>query len=153
MVSHHIVDENQLDVMNWHWHYSIQFCYVKKGSVLFQINHDKILINENEGLFINSKQLHRTYNEIHHQGEYLCFDLHPTLLYAYSGSLINNQYIKPYVKNNKVDYCVLKRDVSWQEEILCLLEVIYSLYLKENQELEIHIDFQMIWLKMYKNFF
>lgn len=42
----------------WHWHSQVEFLYVEKGEITCCINTSSIVLRENEGIFINSKESH-----------------------------------------------------------------------------------------------
>ena len=44
--------------MSVHWHSDVEFIYIKKGFVSYQLNDRIIRLNEGEGIFVNSRQLH-----------------------------------------------------------------------------------------------
>jgi AraC family transcriptional regulator, melibiose operon regulatory protein len=50
-----------------HWHEEFQFVFVVKGEAVFQINQEDMIIQEGEGLFINSGCLHMA-EEKNHSG-------------------------------------------------------------------------------------
>ena len=48
------ISKNVLGFIDWHWHDELQLCLVAKGQVEFQVNEDKIVLNEGEGIFFSS---------------------------------------------------------------------------------------------------
>ncbi len=144
---------NILNFTEWHWHEALQFCLVKHGEVWFHINQHKILLKAGDGIFINSKQLHKTENTQKIESYYICFDVHPNFISSFSGSIINTHYILPIIQNNSIDYCLLKPKDAWQTQILHHLEEIYALYQEKESELAIHILFLEIWQLLFKHHF
>lgn len=145
------VHENILHFTSWHWHDSLQFCIVKKGTVIFQVNQDQIILHEGDGLFINAGALHKTENYQNTESYYVCYDIHPNLILSYSGSMINTKYILPYIKNQNIDYYILTKNEIWRNEIIIYLDEIYLLYHKKQNELDIHILFLKIWSLLYEH--
>lgn len=144
---------NVLNFTEWHWHDSLQFCLVKQGAVLFHIDQHKVLLKAGEGLFINSKQLHKTENIQKIKSYYICFDVHPDFISSFSGSIINTRFIYPIIQNDTIDYCLLTSQTQWQKYILLYLEEIYNLYQSKESQLAIHILFLQIWQLLYEHHF
>lgn len=52
------INQNINGYIPLHWHDEIQFVLILKGIAVFQINEEKIVVQEGDGLFINSGCLH-----------------------------------------------------------------------------------------------
>lgn len=48
--------------IEWHWHTELEFVYVESGTVTFWIGEKQFILSEGNGVFINSKILHRFYS-------------------------------------------------------------------------------------------
>ena len=46
------------DELTIHWHDEVEFIYVIKGSVKYQLNGKMVLMREGEGIFVNARQIH-----------------------------------------------------------------------------------------------
>ncbi|MGX4600014.1 AraC family transcriptional regulator [Faecalimicrobium sp. JNUCC 81] len=147
------INKNVLGFIDWHWHEELQFCIVTKGTVSFNIEGDIVILSEGEGLFINSQQLHSAKNYKDIDSSFICFDFHPNLIYGFTGSIINIKYVRPYVGNSMVKYCILKSDTKWKSDILKDLLEIHKEYTKKNSgfELQILISLLNIWNSLIKN--
>lgn len=63
-----------------HWHDEIQFVLIVKGEAIFQINEEKLVVREGDGLFINSGCLHMA-EEMNQSGcIYICLNIAPQFL-------------------------------------------------------------------------
>lgn len=149
------INKNILGFVDWHWHEELQFCIVTKGSVNFNVEGETIVLSQGEGLFINSQQLHRA--KIHEDSDssYICFDFHPNLIYGFAGNIINIKYIRPYLDNSMIKYCIFNNDTKWKANILKELMEIYKEYNEENIgfELKILMLLLSIWKNMVENYF
>lgn len=47
-----------LDDISIHWHDEVEFIYVIKGSIRYQLQDKIVQIKAGEGIFVNSRQLH-----------------------------------------------------------------------------------------------
>ncbi|GAA0696530.1 AraC family transcriptional regulator [Paraclostridium ghonii] len=148
------INKNILGFIDWHWHEELQFCIVTKGTVSFNIEGDTVILSQGEGLFINSEQLHNAKNYKDIDSSYICFDFHPKLIYGFVGSVINIKYIRPYVGNSMIRYCILKNDSEWKSDILKDLLIIHKEYTEKNVgfELQILALLLRIWDSMAKNY-
>ncbi len=48
--------------IEWHWHTELEFVYIESGTVTFWIGEKQFILAEGNGVFINSKILHRFYS-------------------------------------------------------------------------------------------
>ena len=149
------INKNVLGFVDWHWHEELQFCIVIKGIVNFNVEGETIILSQGEGLFINSQQLHSAKNHEDIESSYICFDFHPSLIYGFAGNIINIKYIRPYLDNPMIKYCVFDNKTDWKSSVLKELEEIYNEYNEENIgfELKILMLLLSIWNKMVKNYF
>ena len=48
--------------IEWHWHTELEFIYIESGTVTLWIGEDQFHLTEGNGVFINTKVLHRLYS-------------------------------------------------------------------------------------------
>ena len=48
--------------IEWHWHTELEFIYIESGTVTLWIGEDQFNLTEGNGIFINTKVLHRLYS-------------------------------------------------------------------------------------------
>lgn len=78
--------------IEWHWHTELEFVYVESGTVTFWIGEKQFILSEGNGVFINSKILHRFYSpDAAIIPNFLCM---PYFIAA-ENSLIYSKYIRP----------------------------------------------------------
>lgn len=133
-----------------HWHEEIQFVYVLKGIVRFQVNDQEILVEEGEGLFINSECLHGAKDELNSNATYICLNVHPTFLMVPE---LFSAYVIPYIQATNLDHMKIEHAVAWGREACGHIVTIYELLLKENEFYEIHISKHLtsLWLLLISN--
>lgn len=147
------VSESTLNYYDWHWHNTIQFCLMTEESVTFHVNQKKYELQEGHALFINSKQLHRTYNEHGTRNAYLCFDFDPALISGYPGAGITSRFVTPYIQLNSLDSYLIQGELPWEKEILKHLNSIQKIYTSEDSEYRIWVLLHAIWSLLYYNLF
>ena len=131
--------------IDWHWHTEIEFVYVEKGTVTFSVGENEFELAEGNGLFINSKVLHRFYSA--DEGIIPNFVFLPSLI-AEEESLLYKKYVQPII-NSGVAYEVLSKDISWQLLILEKIREIISVQ-KGNELLTVSL-LQQMWNILYEN--
>ena len=105
--------------VNWHWHEDVQFFLVLQGTVDFTVSRTHHRLRAGDGLFVNSGVLHTA---VGGSGcRYVCFDIGSVFLTLFAGSVLETQYVTPYLgkvfyegrtftpEGRGVDAVVLKR--------------------------------------------
>lgn len=65
-----------------HWHDDLEFILILDGTMVYNVNGEKIPLQTGEGLFVNSRCLHYGYSGAHTECYFLCLLLSPALLSA-----------------------------------------------------------------------
>ena len=63
-----------------HWHDDIELITVLQGEMEYNVNGEIITIQQDEGIFINSRQLHYGFSKTKEECEFLCILIHPIML-------------------------------------------------------------------------
>lgn len=85
-----------------HWHEDMEFLYIIKGELDYEVNGKKILLQKSDALFVNSRQMHHGTS---HQGqdcEYACVLFHPKLFSA--NKFLYHHYFAPIVECFSLEY-------------------------------------------------
>ena len=127
-VYHQVLSKNVLGFINWHWHDEIQFCCVTEGAVAFYVNEQEYFLREGDGIFVNSGYLHMSRPVGGPDSTYLCLDVNARLLASYPGSVFDQVYVTPYLKDPAMAHVLLTSEVSWQQKILSHITKIYQLH-------------------------
>lgn len=134
--------------IEWHWHTEFEFVYVETGTVYFGISDKQFALSEGQGVFINSKILHRYFS----QGNAIVpnFVLMPYFIAA-QDSLIYQKYVLP-IMASPMDYQILSSDIPWQAEVLSLMrEMMAAQENASDVELVNSYLIQKIWHILYQN--
>lgn len=134
--------------MTVHWHSDVEFVYVEKGSVFFQLNDRTFRMKEGEGIFVNARQLHMITAGDEDCLLY-CVIFHPRLLC--SSKHIEEKFIYPVISNASAPYVLLHENVPWEREVLTRLRLLYELSLREDCELEMMKKVFDIWALLSDN--
>lgn len=134
--------------IEWHWHTEFEFVYVETGTVYFGISEKQFALSEGQGVFINSKILHRYFS----QGNAIVpnFVLMPYFIAA-QDSLIYQKYVLP-IMASPMDYQIFSQDIPWQAEVLSLMREMMAAKEKASDvELVNSYLIQKIWHILYQN--
>lgn len=134
--------------IEWHWHTEFEFVYVETGTVYFGISEKQFALSEGQGVFINSKILHRYFSQ--EKAIVPNFVLMPVFL-APQDSLIYQKYVLP-IMSSPMDYQIFSSDIPWQAEVLSLMHEITAAQEKTcDVELVSSYLIQKIWHILYQN--
>ncbi len=134
--------------IEWHWHTEFEFVYVETGTVYFGISDKQFALSEGQGVFINSKILHRYFS----QGKAIVpnFVLMPYFIAA-QDSLIYQKYVLP-IMASPMDYQIFSQDIPWQAQALSLMREMMAAQEKASDvELVNSYLIQKIWHILYQN--
>lgn len=134
--------------IEWHWHTEFELVYVETGTVYFGISDKQFALSEGQGVFINSKILHRYFS----QGKAIVpnFVLMPVFIAA-QDSLIYQKYVLP-IMASPMDYQIFSQDIPWQAEVLSLMREMMAAQEKASDvELVNSYLIQKIWHILYQN--
>ena len=134
--------------IEWHWHREFEFLYVESGQVTCGVGEEQILLTEGEGIFINSKILHRFYASS--DGIIPNFVCMPEFI-APENSLIYKKYILPVISSN-ISFQCFQAAESWQARIIQIMMKIMEIQENEKiSELATLALMQDLWLTFYEN--
>lgn len=134
--------------IEWHWHTEFEFVYNESGTVSASVGENQISLSEGDGIFINTKVLHRFYSTDNAViPNFLCL---PEFI-ACQNSLIYDKYVLPMM-TSKLNFQVFTDKTAWQAEILFIMKEIITLQ-KNNSECELITAalVQKLWSILYEN--
>ncbi len=131
-----------------HWHSDLELLAVLKGDMNYYINGEIITIGQGDGVFINSKQLHRGFSKTKDECEFICVLVHPLLLCVTQA--MEQKYVLPLLKDENIPYVKLSADVQWKKEVLGLILDMYHERESETAPLTLAASFLKIWSLIYE---
>lgn len=152
-IYHSRMSKNVLGHTPWHWHSEIQFCLVTAGSLLFFVNGKQIPLEVGEGVFINSGYLHMARPAPGADAAYICLDADPRLLGSFPGSLVERDYVQPFLADPAMADRALRPAVPWQKQVLEQLAQGYELFerMAFGDELRLAALLAQMWLALLEN--
>ena len=123
----------------WHWHDEMELLVLTSGSVRFKTLSDEFIIKKGEGLFFNSGVLHAAWE--HDSKEILFHSIvfHPRLIGGYEGSIFWEKYVNPLLADPSLKALHFTKNISWQKEILRLIEDSWQAGYYEKEEYELTV--------------
>ena len=152
-VNYHALSDFEGSRYPYHWHPEIEFGIILSGTMLCHAHGRKYTLSAGDAIFCNSNCLHSGYLASEDDCHYVALTFHPRLIYGYSNSCIETQYVTPILNNPKLQALPLRSDNGWQQKILTALQEICRLYDRKNECYEFRIRnlLNEIWLLIYEN--
>lgn len=146
------INQNINGYIPLHWHDEIQFVLILKGIAVFQINEEKIEVQEGDGLFINSGCLHMAEEKDHSGCTYICLNVSPHFVLAQE---LYSSYVQPYILSTNLSHLFLGGNQHWANNILQAVKKINQLVQQKTSLYEIDITMQLtlIWKNLVINGF
>ncbi len=126
-VYHSVMSRNILGYTRLHWHRELQFCLVTTGTIRFSVKDAQFLLQEGEGIFINSGLLHMARPVGNPDSSYICLDILPRLLSGFSGSVMEQRYVLPLLADSDFACLKLCPEAAWERELLGRIREIHAL--------------------------
>lgn len=130
-----------------HWHDEIEFIAVLSGEMQYSVNGEIVTITKDEGIFVNTRQLHFGFSAEKRECDFICILLHPLLLcatYAYE-----RDFVLPVLYNRSAAHRKLSPDIAWQKAILENIKAMYFAKGEQSAVLKIQNLFSGIWIQLY----
>lgn len=140
-----LFDFNRIE---WHWHTELEFVYIKSGTVTFWIGEKQFTLSEGNGVFINSKILHRFYSP---NGAVIPNFVCMPFFIAPQDSFIYHKYILPVISSSTA-FQIFYANILWQAKALLIMQQIIAVQDQtSSSELATSSLLQMLWLEIYEN--
>lgn len=163
--SHAYLSDYPNGIVPAHWHKELECIVVLSGSIRYHINNHTYLLNEGDGIIVNTNRLHlcspATTKDIEHfdhfsidetnDAHYAVLLLHPdTLRFNHK---MEEKYINPLLFDSNSDVFHLSSHIPWQKEATSIiLDIFYAVMDKICCfELLAQSKFFYLWTLLYQN--
>ncbi|MFJ8258404.1 helix-turn-helix domain-containing protein [Peribacillus asahii] len=135
-----------------HWHEEIQFVLIVKGAATFQINEEKLVVREGNGLFINSGCLHMAKENNQSGCVYICLNVSPHFVLPQE---LYTTYVYPYIQATNLPYLYVDANERWGKNILEAIVNINQWIQQKSPyyEIDITVQLTLIWQNLIINGF
>lgn len=128
-----------LHPLPWHWHDEIELLILTKGTVRFKTLSSEFILKEGDGLFFNSGVLHAAWDNDENEMVIHSIVFHPRLIGGYEGSIYWDKYLNPLLTDPSLKSIHFSKNISWQKEILNLIEESWQAGFYEKKEYEFNV--------------
>lgn len=129
-----------------HVHSDFEISMVLKGTVRFMIGKKSILINQGNGIFINTNQLHSVV-PVDSDSSVMTIRFSDKFVVPSTSPAMFNSCISPVINHDSLKYLLISKENPWHYNMLEYMERIKELYSKkeDTMALAIHIYLCSIW--------
>lgn len=107
-----------------HWHPDLEFILVLDGEMEYFVNGEIVLIEQGNGIFVNSKRMHYGFSTKKLDCTFIVVVIHPSLLGE--NTHVGKVYWDEKFGSNTEDYIMITPQSTWGKEILHSLHRIYE---------------------------
>jgi AraC-like DNA-binding protein/mannose-6-phosphate isomerase-like protein (cupin superfamily) len=146
------INENINGYIPLHWHDEIQFVFILKGEALFQLNGEKLVIGEGNGLFVNSGCLHMAEDKNPSSCVYVCLNVSPHFVLSHE---LYPTYVSPYIQATNLPYVYLDAREHWAKNILEAIQHVHERLKQKTAyyEIDISVQLTLMWQNLIMNGF
>lgn len=134
--------------IDWHWHTELEFVYIESGTVTVWAGEKQFDLTEGNGIFINSKVLHRfcSPSDAHIPN----FVFMPSFIAA-DDSFIYQKYVLPII-SSALSFQIFHKEILWQAKALSVMrEIITAQESLSSKELMTASLLHNLWLILFEN--
>lgn len=111
---------DSMDFLPLHWHKEIQFVYLKSGCAKYRVGANVLVLEE--GLFINTSELHEAKPfQMEHAIVY-CINVDPIIIGGHDGSIFMTNYVQPYLTTHRQPYLKLTKELT--QKVACMADIL-----------------------------
>lgn len=107
-----------------HWHDDLEFIRVLEGKMNYYVNGQKVLLKKNDGIVVNTRQMHYGCSAGQADCVFLCILVHPSMLSA--SKHIYQKYVLPVLENQETGVIYLDSNTAAHAAVLKNLDAIYE---------------------------
>lgn len=135
-----------------HWHEDLEFIVILHGKMVYTVNGCDYLLEEGQGIFVNSRQFHYGHSFQQAECDFLCILL-PLVLLDFPAH-IRSTYITPLLESNRYPLCILNPVIPAHKQLLDYLKNILSMCCNQEPafELELESILLSLWKLLYEDF-
>lgn len=122
----------------WHYHEEWEMILITSGAAKLSITGKEYILQEAEGVFINSGILHTLQSSPNATGNYHTIVFHPRLLGSID-SIYWQKYLEPIVQSKSLTHILFTQQQLWQREILTKINRIWELIYTEENGYEFYV--------------
>lgn len=127
------------DAIPWHWHDEAEVLFMVKGQALIHGTKGKLLLQEEEGCFINAETLHFIEKGEKEDCRFYSMVFHPRLVGGASDSIFYCHYLQRILQHKELDSLRFSPDIPWQKTALSHLRESWKLCADKKEAYEFYV--------------
>ncbi len=133
-----------------HWHEELEILLVTKGSLCFNVNGISVTVQEDNAIFINSRQLHYSFSKDGTNCEYQCLDFLPQLLCV--NDELRNRFVLPLVNSQGIPFLILRKSIPEHRPLLAIIHRMGTVKKEQavGYELQLMASLYGLWQGLYQ---
>lgn len=137
----------------WHWHEELELIYVVEGSLKVRLPGIQIVINQGEGIFINTNVLHSANSNQKQKCLIHSLVFYDRIIAGDKRSIFATAYVQPILNCPALKYTSFSFDSAWKKEAAsCIERAFQKLAFEEpGYELLIRNDLSFLWSILFQN--
>ncbi|OOM73658.1 virulence regulon transcriptional activator VirF [Clostridium puniceum] len=134
-----------------HWHSDWEFIIILSGKMSYSVNRKSYELQEGQGIFINSEQMHYGYSADGSDCSFICIMLPPNLISSITR--IKETYVLPICSDASHPFFILHTEIPCQGNLIEILKNLYKLCNEEKAGFELHVMslFHSLCYSLYHN--
>jgi len=125
-LTNHMYDE-----IPWHWHEEIEVLFVKSGALRLRINDNTLLLNENEGIFINSNVVHSIRTASNEISTLNSLVFNADILSGTTESVFAHDFVRPLIHCHALPFILFHANTEWTKTASLCIHDAYVAYDEE----------------------
>lgn len=105
-----------------HWHQDVEFLFVEKGYLCYNVNGSNIRVEEGDAIFITPRQMHFGFSADGTDCQYVCICFPPELLGAHR--YLYERYVEPIVTDAGITHILFEKGRPENDRILSMIRCI-----------------------------
>lgn len=137
----------------WHWHEELELIYVVEGSLKVRLPGKQIVINQGEGIFINTNMLHSAHSNQKEKCLIHSLVFYDRLIAGDKSSIFATVYVQPILNCPALKYTTFTSTSEWEKEAAsCIERAFQQLTLEEpGYELLMRNDLSLLWSILFRH--
>ncbi len=133
-----------------HWHEDLEWILILEGSMYYDINGKRLLLQEHDALMVNARQMHFGSSNQKKDCRFACVLFHPSLFC--SNPALLQHYVTPVLKNCGLEYLhfCLKQELGRETEKILSEIVSLKERAPSGYELEAVAWMQLLWNRLWQ---
>lgn len=131
-----------------HVHDEVEFLYVREGRMIVNVNGDEVILEKDEGFFINCHVIHYSCSIQNEHNQFVLIQIHPDFL---AGVNAMQEFISPVCDNKNLPYILLRPHIPWQKRMLNCINDIAKISNHVLAPVKILTYFSEIWTLILEN--